>query len=69
MERLPSEPKSNDAFVDLILPVPEGRMPVLPAITPAEAFALNDELVARTVYDEKYMQESLAHKNPERFVM
>ena len=69
MEPHLSERKPTDVFVDLNLPIPEGAMPVLPAITPAEAFALNDELVARTVYDEKYMRESLAHKNPERFVM
>jgi hypothetical protein len=69
MERKPSEPNSTGDWADLDLPVPERPLPVFPRVSIATVFALNDELVARTVYDEKYMAESLARKNPERFVL
>lgn len=49
--------------------MPERPLPVLPELDMATIFALNDELVSRTVYDEEYFAQSLARKNPERFVL
>jgi hypothetical protein len=67
MEPKPSEPKSNAGWADLDLPVPDASWPLLPALPLHIVYALNDELVAATVYDEEYFAQSLAHKNPARF--
>jgi hypothetical protein len=47
--------------------VPEEPLPIFPALPLHVVYALNDELVSATVYDEEYFADSLAHKNPARF--
>jgi len=69
MEPKPSEPKLNGDLLALDLPVPDGSLPPFSKVPLETVYALNDELVARTVYDERYFAESLAHKNPEKFVL
>jgi hypothetical protein len=64
-----SAPRSNRDWLDLNLPVPERPLPTLPVIPVETVFALNDEWIAEMVYDEAYFAESLARKNPERFVL
>jgi hypothetical protein len=56
-------------LLDLDLPVPDGPLPPFPKVALETVYALNDEVVARTVYDEQYFAESLSHKNPEEFVL
>ena len=48
---------------------PVGRDPRFVGLSPAQAYALNEELWATQVLDEAYWAESLAGKNPEPFVM
>lgn len=69
MQAQPSNAKSNPDWLDLNLPTPERPLPSLPELPLETIFALCDELVKATVYDEAYFARSLASKNPERFVL
>jgi hypothetical protein len=69
MQHPASVPNSNLDWLDLNLPTPERPLPALPVLPLETIFALNDELVSETVYDEAYFAQSLARKNPERFVL
>lgn len=49
--------------------VPDSPLPTLPNLPLETVFALNQQAVEDTVYDDAYFAESLARKNPEPFVM
>ena len=46
-----------------------GQDPRFVGLSPAQAYALNEELSVTQVLDDAYWAESLAGKNPEPFVM
>lgn len=69
MPRPPSPRKFSDDLPDFSHLVPDSALPVLPDLPLATVFALNQETVEETIYDDAYFAESLARKNPEPFVM
>ena len=69
MPLLPSPPNSVDDWPDFSNLVPDSPLPAFPDLPLETVFALNQETVEDTVYDEAYFAESLAHKNPEPCVL
>ena len=69
MPRPPSPRKFSDDLPDFSHLVPDSPLPTLPNLPLETVFALNQQTVEETVYDEAYFAESLARKNHEPFVM
>jgi hypothetical protein len=64
-----SQPSFSDEWLNLDNLVPDAPLPAFPNLPLETLFALNQETVEDTIYDEAYFAESLAGKNPEPFVL